>query len=286
MPGQPDKTLTSARASWTPVPRRIVGVASGKGGVGKSTVAVNLAVALAATGVRCGLLDADLYGPSVPLMLGLRDGRLRTGADGRIRPLEAHGVRVVSAGFMIAEGEALIWRGAILHKLIRDLVHDVDWDGCDYLIVDLPPGTGDVPLALRDAVALSGMLLVTTPQQVALADAARAHALCRELGLPVLGLVENMGALVCPHCHGHVDLFPPDGGRDLSARLGIPLLGRIPFDPATALSGDLGLPVVIAQPQSAAASAFHALARTVLAHGAAPADVAAGLDSQPREQQS
>lgn len=261
MPGPVEEAVTAPDAGRAPVPRHVIAVASGKGGVGKSTVAVNLAAALAQAGARCGLLDADFYGPSVPLMTGLRDGRLRTGADGRIRPIEIHGLKIISIGFMVPEGEALMWRGAILHKVIHDFIHDVDWGECDYLIVDLPPGTGDVPLSLHQAIPFRGALLVTTPQAVALADATRAAALCRELGIPLLGLIENMSGLVCPHCRGHVDLFTPGGAQDLSGQLGIPLLGRIPFDPQIGLCGDLGLPPVLAQPDSPIATAFREIAR-------------------------
>jgi ATP-binding protein involved in chromosome partitioning len=252
--------VTAPEAGRAPAPRHVIAVASGKGGVGKSTVAVNLAAALARTGARAGLLDADFYGPSVPLMTGLRDGRLRTGADGRIRPIEIHGIKIVSIGFMVPEGEALMWRGAILHKVIHDFIHDVDWGECDYLIVDLPPGTGDVPLSLHQAIPFRGTLLVTTPQAVALADATRAAALCRELGIPLLGLIENMSGLICPHCQGHVDLFTPGGAQDLSGQLGIPLLGRIPFDPQIGLCGDLGVPPVLAWPDSPTASTFREIA--------------------------
>ena len=276
MSGRPEETLSAAQAGRRPASRQVIAVASGKGGVGKSTVAVNLAVALAQAGARVGLLDADLYGPSIPVMLGLRDGRLRAGPDERIQPEEVHGLKVVSAGFMVPESDALIWRGAIVHKLIHDLVYDVDWDDREYLVVDLPPGTGDVPLSLHDAIAVSGVVLVTTPQQVALADVQRAYAMCVELALPVIGLVENMSFLACPHCHGHVELFPPDGGRELSAQLGVPLLARIPFDPQAAHCGDLGLPIVLAQPECATALAFRDLARMVTGRAGASAAREAG----------
>jgi ATP-binding protein involved in chromosome partitioning len=156
--------MTAPQAGRAPAIDRVIAVASGKGGVGKSTIAVNLAVALACEGARVGLLDADLYGPSMPLMTGLREGRLRAGVDGCIRPLAAHGLKIVSVGFMVPEGDALIWRGAVLHKVIHDFVHDVDWGALDFLVVDLPPGTGDVPLSLHQTIPLHGALLVTTPQ--------------------------------------------------------------------------------------------------------------------------
>jgi len=260
MSGRPEETLSAAQAGRRPASRQVIAVASGKGGVGKSTVAVNLAVALAQAGARVGLLDADLYGPSVPVMLGLRDGRLRAGPDERMRPEEVHGLKVVSAGFMVPETDALIWRGAIVHKLIHDLLYDVDWDDREYLIVDLPPGTGDVPLSLHDAIAVSGVVLVTTPQQVALADVQRAYAMCVELALPVIGLVENMSFLACPHCRGHVDLFASGAATDLSEHLGIPLLGRIAFDPEIGFAAELGLPWVLARPDSPTAAALRQIA--------------------------
>ncbi len=251
--------MTTPRAGRAPAIAKVIAVASGKGGVGKSTVAVNLAVALAAEGARCGLLDADLYGPSVPLMTGLRDERLRAGADGRIRPLEAHGLKIVSVGFMVPEGDALIWRGAVLHKVIHDFVYDVDWGALDFLVVDLPPGTGDVPLSLHQAMALHGALLVTTPQAVARADAVRAASMLRELGIPILGLIENMSAVVCPHCRGDVPLFP-DAAGDLGKEFGAPLLGRIPFDPRIAACGDGGTPLVAAHADSPAVAVFREIA--------------------------
>lgn len=259
--------MTAPQAGRVPAIQHTIAVASGKGGVGKSTVAVNLAAALALEGARCGLLDADLYGPSVPLMTGLRAGRLRAGADGRIRPLDAHGLKIVSVGFMVPEHKALIWRGAVLHKVIHDFVHDVNWGELDFLVVDLPPGTGDVPLSLHQTIPLHGALLVTTPQVVAQADAVRAFAMLRELSIPVLGLIENMSGLVCPHCHGDVPLFP-DAADDLSEKLGVPLLGHIPFDSRIVSSGDLGLPQVLAHADSPAAAAFREIARGLIQNGA------------------
>jgi ATP-binding protein involved in chromosome partitioning len=243
--------------------RHVIAVASGKGGVGKSTVAVNLALALSAMDTRCGLLDVDMYGPSAPVMMGLRGGHLRAGPEGRIDPLESHGVKVISVGFMVPDGDALIWRGAILDQVIRDFVHNVNWGALDYLIVDMPPGTGDIPLSLHRAAAFTGVVLVTTPQGVALADVERCFDLYAELGVPVLGIVENMSGLTCPHCGNPIDLFVPGGGEDLSERYDKPLLGTIPFDPGVGMCGDMGLPVVLAQPDSPAASAFRAVARSL-----------------------
>ncbi len=260
--------MTAPQAGRAPAIGKVIAVASGKGGVGKSTVALNLAVALAQAGARVGLLDADLYGPSVPLMTGLRDARLRASAGGRIQPLTAHGLRIVSVGFMVGEGDALIWRGAVLHKVIHDFVHDVDWGPLDFLIVDLPPGTGDVPLSLQQAIPLHGALLVTTPQAVALADAARAASMLRELEIPIVGLVENMSGVVCPHCHGDVPLFP-DATHDRAESFGAPLLGRIPFDPCIAACGDGGTPLVASYADSPAAAVFREIARGLIRNGGA-----------------
>ena len=260
--------MTAPLAGRAPAIRKVIAVASGKGGVGKSTVAVNLAVALARDGMRVGLLDADLYGPSVPLMTGLRASRLRAGPDGRIQPLEAHGLKIVSVGFMVTEGDALIWRGAVLHKVIHDFVHDVDWDPLDFLIVDLPPGTGDVPLSLHQTIPLHGALLVTTPQAVARADAARAASMLRELDIPLLGLIENMSGVVCPHCHADVPLFP-DATQDRDESFGASLLGRIPFDSRIAASGDAGAPLVAAHTDSPAAAVFREIARGLIRNGGA-----------------
>jgi len=264
---------TEADGEPSPIPevRHVIGVGSGKGGVGKSTVAVNLALALSKLGARCGLLDVDMYGPSAPVMMGLRGERLRTGSEGRMQPLENHGVKVVSVGFMVPDGNALIWRGAILDQVIKDFIHDVNWGALDYLIVDLPPGTGDVPLSLHRTVPFTGMVLVTTPQGVAVADVERCFDLYGELAVPVLGVIENMSGLTCPHCHQQIDLFTPGGGRDLSERYGKPFLGSVSFDPQIGMCGDIGLPTVLAQPDSPAATAFLEIARHVMAHCTQPA---------------
>ena len=257
----------STRLDWATDPeevRCLIGVGSGKGGVGKSTVAVNLAVALSGMGARTGLLDVDMYGPSVPTMMGVNNGRMKMDSEERILPLENHGVKLVSIGFMVQDGDALIWRGAILDKVVKDFINNVKWGGLDYLIVDLPPGTGDVPLSLANAASLNGVVLVTTPQEVAIADVVRCFALYQEIKVPVLGLVENMSTLVCPHCQGQVELFTPGGGRDLSQSLGIPLLGQIPFDTVIGLGGDMGLPLLLAEPNSPSSEVFRQIARRLM----------------------
>ena len=189
-----------------------------------------------------------------------------------MQPLESHGVKVVSVGFMVPDGDALIWRGAILDQVIRDFVHNVSWGALDYLIVDMPPGTGDIPLSLHRAAAFTGVVLVTTPQGVAIADVERCFDLYNELAVPVLGVIENMSGLTCPHCHQQVDLFTPGGGRDLSERYDKPLLGSILFDPKVAMCGDIGLPMVLAQPDSPAASAFREIAHSLLVKEVHPAE--------------
>ncbi len=250
--------------SAIPGVRSIIGVGSGKGGVGKSTVAVNLAIALTEMGASTGLLDADLYGPSIPTMMGVNT-RPELDAQERIVPLVSHQVKLISIGFMVHDGEAIIWRGPLLDQVIKSFTHGVVWGDLDFLIVDLPPGTGDVPLSLAQAVPLTGAVVVTTSQEVALADVIRCIALFQEINVPVLGVVENMSGLVCPHCHGQVALFTPGGGKEIAHRLGIPLLGQIPFDPQIAMCGDMGLPSVLALPDTPQSGAFRQIAHSIMA---------------------
>jgi ATP-binding protein involved in chromosome partitioning len=239
-----------------------VAVASGKGGVGKTTVAVNMAVALARDGARVGLLDADIYGPNVPTMMGI--DRLPTPRDGRLVPAEAHGVRLMSIGFLVNPGQPLIWRGPMLHTAIRQFIGDVDWGELDYLIVDLPPGTGDVQLSLTQTLPLSGGLIVTLPQQVSLEDARRSLEMFRAMEVPVLGVVENMSYLELPD-GSRVDVFGQGGGDRLARQAGVPFIGSIPMDAAVREGGDAGLPVVISRPESAVARALVAVAEGVAA---------------------
>jgi len=242
--------------------RNAVAVASGKGGVGKTTVAVNMAAVLAQDGARVGLLDADIYGPNVPTMMGI--DRLPTPKDGRLVPAEAHGVRLMSIGFLVNPGQPLIWRGPMLHTAIRQFIGDVDWGELDYLIVDLPPGTGDVQLSLTQTLPLSGGLIVTLPQQVSLEDARRSLEMFRALEVPVLGVVENMSYLELPD-GSRVDVFGQGGGDRLARQAGVPFIGSIPMDAAVREGGDAGLPVVISQPESAVARALVAVAEAVAA---------------------
>jgi ATP-binding protein involved in chromosome partitioning len=227
--------------------RNVIAVASGKGGVGKTTIAVNLAVYLAQKGSCVGLLDADIYGPNVPMMMGIRD--LPAPREDRIIPAEAYGVRVVSIGLMVKPGQPLVWRGPMLHSAVRQLLTDVDWGYPDYLIVDLPPGTGDVQISLAQLIAVSGGLIVTLPQQVSQEDAWRGLEMFRMMNVPILGVIENMSYWTGPDGKA-VDLFGRGGGKALADRAGVPFLGEIPIDPEVRIGGDGGRPVIIAHPES------------------------------------
>lgn len=251
--------------------QHIIAVASGKGGVGKSTVAVNLAVALAQLRQRVGLLDADIHGPNIPLMMGIPEEKPFAFGD-QIFPPSAHGVTVMSMGLLVPAEAPVIWRGPMMHQAIRQLARDVMWGQLDTLIVDLPPGTGDVQLTLTQTLPLAGVVMVTTPQDVALADVLKGGEMFRQLDVPILGLIENMSYYICKHCGQPEPIFGEGGGERLSRRLATKLLAQIPLDPAIRQSGDGGLPVVIAAPDSPAARAFLQAAETL----------AAQLASQPR----
>jgi len=233
--------------------KNIVAVASGKGGVGKTTIASNLAVALAQMGARVGILDADIYGPNVPIVMGVDD--MPPPENGKMIPPVAHGVEVMSIGFLVPDGEALIWRGPMLHKAIEQLLTDVAWSDLDYLIVDLPPGTGDAQLSLAQLVPLTGGIIVTTPQNVALADAMRGLTAFMRMEVPVLGIVENMAG----------EVFGVGGGEQAAAQLGVPFLGRVYLDPIVRTGGDAGEPTVVYKPDSEQAAAFRSLAQQVAA---------------------
>ena len=237
--------------------RNAIAIGSGKGGVGKSTVAVNVAVALAQAGARVGLIDADIYGPNVPTMMGVR--HLPPARDGRIQPAMAYGVKLMSIGFLVKPGQALIWRGPMLHSAIRQFLSDVDWGELDYMIVDLPPGTGDAPLSLAQSLSLSGGVIVTLPQKVSLDDASRGLEMFQKLQVPVLGVVENMSYLELPD--GTImDIFGSGGGKALAEHAGVPFLGSIPIDPKVREGSDEGVPIVVSDPDSKVAQAFVELA--------------------------
>lgn len=242
--------------------KNVVLVGAGKGGVGKSTVALNLAVALARSGAKVGLLDADFYGPSVPTMTGITERPVSP--DGKtLNPMEKYGLKIMSLGFLVEADQALIWRGPMLHGALMQLVRDVRWGELDYLILDLPPGTGDVALTLSQSVRSAGAVLVTTPQDVALADVVRAKQMFDKVHIPVLGIVENMSQFVCPHCQGTTAIFHHGGGRRAAEAFGIPFLGEVPLQLKIRESGDAGTPVVAADPEGPEAKAFHDVARAV-----------------------
>jgi len=248
--------------------KNAVAVASGKGGVGKTTVAVNLAVALAQSGARVGLLDADIYGPNVPRMMGV--DRLPPIQGEKIKPAEAYGVKVMSIGFLVPPGKALIWRGPMLHSAIRQFLGDVDWGLLDYLIIDLPPGTGDAQLSLAQSMPLSGGVIVTLPQAVSLEDASRGIQMFEQLNVPILGVIENMSYLQMPD-GTVVDVFGRGGGEILAKQHQAPFLGVIPLEPAVRVGGDEGKPIVLSQPESAAGKAL----RQIAEHLAAQLSIAA-----------
>jgi ATP-binding protein involved in chromosome partitioning len=243
--------------------KNAIAVASGKGGVGKSTMAANLALALAQTGASVGLLDADIYGPNIPLMMGVHE-RPRA-ANGRILPPQNYGVKLMSMGFLVEEDTPLIWRGPMIHSALRQFLSDVDWGDLDYMVVDLPPGTGDASLSLAQSLSLTGTIIVTTPQDVALADVVKSISMFKYLEVPVLGVIENMSYFVCGHCGERTDIFSHGGGQAVAERMNVPFLGEVPIDPVVRIGGDSGQPVVIAEPESPAAIAIHEIAAKVAA---------------------
>jgi ATP-binding protein involved in chromosome partitioning len=270
--GQDTQSQRAAVPAPTPVnyPNlgTVIAVSSGKGGVGKSTVAVNLAVSLAKSGARVGLMDADIYGPNIPLMMGINKP-LQVDADAKIVPLEAHGIKLVSIGFLIERDQPAIWRGPIIMKVITQFLRDVNWGQLDFLIVDMPPGTGDAQLSLVQATHVTGAVIVTTPQQVASGDALRGAKMFQRVDVPVIGVIENMSWFECPHCGKPVNIFGSGGGERLAAELAVPLLGKIPLYPNILAGGDLGLPIVVGEPESAAAIALRETAERIASSYAA-----------------
>ena len=261
--------------SPSPRVRNVIAVGSGKGGVGKSTTAVNLALALHAEGARVGLLDADVYGPSVPAMLGL-SGRPDSPDNKSIEPMRAFGVEAMSIGLLVDQDTPMIWRGPMATSALMQLFNDTLWGDLDYLLIDLPPGTGDIQLTLAQKIPVAGAVIVTTPQDIATLDARKALKMFEKVEVPVLGVIENMAVHTCSNC-GHTEhLFGQGGGERMAAQYGVPLLGALPLDIAIREQGDVGQPVVVAAPQSAAAQAYRAAARAL----------AAELDKRPRAKNS
>jgi ATP-binding protein involved in chromosome partitioning len=244
--------------------KHLIAVASGKGGVGKTTVAVNLAVALAKMGASVGLLDADVYGPNVPVMLGTNE-QPRALAENAILPVEAHGVKMISMGLLNPGDRPLVWRGPMLHGVVQQFLRSVQWGELEYLIVDLPPGTGDVQLSLVQTAVISGAVIVTTPSIVALADVRKAIEMFRQVNVEILGVVENMSYFACPHCNGRIDVFGHGEGERMAKTFGVPFLGEIEIDPQIRIGGDTGKPVAAEGEDAPGAKSVFALARNVAA---------------------
>ena len=247
--------------NFIPEVKHTVAVSSGKGGVGKSTVAVNLALALKAAGAAVGLVDVDVYGPDVPLMMGAKG---RPGMfDNKIIPVETHGIKIMSIGLLVDAREAVVWRGPMIHSAVQQFLRDVAWGPLDYLVFDMPPGTGDAQLSLSQVIPLTGVVMVTTPQEVALLDVRKGLAMFRKLNVPVLGVVENMSYFVAPDTGKTYAIFGEGGGARIAEEFGVPLLARIPLEMDTRKGGDAGVPIVVGQPRSAQAEAFRKLAAAV-----------------------
>jgi ATP-binding protein involved in chromosome partitioning len=255
-------------APKAPIPgvNNLVAIGSGKGGVGKTTVSVNLAIALANLGYKAGLLDADVYGPNVPLMMGIRATPMARGDF--IQPLERFGVRLMSMGFLNPGDNPLVWRGPMLHNVIQQFLHRVEWGALDYLIVDQPPGTGDVQLTLIQSAPLTGAVVVTTPSDVSLEDARKAVNMFNQVRVPILGIVENMSYLVCPHCNERIDVFSAGGGKRTADLMNVHFLGELPLDPEVRVGGDSGKPVATRSKSDPHAAAYYALAERLVEQAA------------------
>jgi ATP-binding protein involved in chromosome partitioning len=249
---------------------KIIAIGSGKGGVGKTTIAVNLAIALSRLGLRVGLLDADIYGPNVPLMMGSTK-QPGVGEGNRIEPNLAHGIKTISIGYISPGDKPLVMRGPMLHQIIRQFLQQVDWGELDYLIVDLPPGTGDVVISLVQTVPLTGAVVVSTPSDVALQDARKALEMFAQVNVEVLGIVENMSHFTCPHCHQEIDIFSKGGAERTAAQFNVPFLGSIELVPAIREGGDRGIPVALAGPKSPQAAEFYAVAEKLMERAEAAA---------------
>ncbi|WP_447980578.1 Mrp/NBP35 family ATP-binding protein [Candidatus Nitrospira bockiana] len=271
-PGMTSQGQSQTKDTMIPGVKHVLAVSSGKGGVGKSTVAVNVAVALARLGARVGLLDADVYGPNIPMMMGVTQPPEQV--DGKIKPAESHGVKLISMGFFVPEETAVVWRGPMVHTAIQQFFRDVLWGELEFLLVDLPPGTGDAQLTISQLVPLSGAITVTTPQEVALHDVRKGMMMFQKVNVPLLGIIENMSYYVCGHCGTRAEIFSHGGGERAADKLKIPFLGRVPIDPAIRLGGDTGNPIVVADPDSPQAKAFMDIAEKLMAALGAKAETA------------
>ncbi len=263
---RPQKQITAdagGEKSKLPDIKYYIAVASGKGGVGKSTIATNLSLAISKKREKVGLMDADIWGPSAPLMMGISE-KPRATADDKIVPIEKFGLKVMSIGFLVNEEDAVIWRGPMVHGAIKQFIEDVEWSGTDYLVIDLPPGTGDAQLSLAQTAPISGGVIVTTPQDVALVDVRRGILMFNKLNIPIVGIVENMSYLDMPDVDGKIDIFGRGGGRRMAEKFEVPFLGEIPIDPRIRIGGDNGTPIVESDPQSAAGKAFFEIADRIL----------------------
>jgi ATP-binding protein involved in chromosome partitioning len=241
--------------------RNAIAIASGKGGVGKSTMSANIALSLALEGAKVGLLDVDVYGPNIPMMMGVHEQP--KGSNNKIQPLQGHGVKMMSMGFLVDPEQPIIWRGPMLHNAIRQFIEDVEWGDIDYLIIDLPPGTGDASLSLSQSLGLTGAVIVTTPQQVAISDVIRSVGMFKQLNVPILGVIENMSYFVAPDTGQRYDIFGHGGGAAMAKKVGVDFLGEVPLEPEVRISGDEGQPIVVRDPESAAARAIHEVARRI-----------------------
>jgi len=256
---------SSVKENYIPEVKNTIAVSSGKGGVGKTTVSVNLAVALSEIGAKVGLLDADIYGPNVPMMMGVKHPPAGGQKEQRIPPAQNYGVKIMSIGFFVPEDTPIVWRGPMIHGAIQQFLRDVEWGALDYLIVDLPPGTGDAQLSIAQLVPMTGAIIVTTPQDVALLDSKRGLAMFQKVHVPLLGIIENMSYFLCPHCHDRSEIFSYGGGRKAAEKLGIPFLGEIPIETSVRIGGDEGRPILIAEPKSEISELYRKLAGTVAA---------------------
>ena len=247
-----------------PTVKNVIAIASGKGGVGKSTVTINLAMALASEGARVGLLDADIYGPSIPLMMGTLDEKPES-REKRVIPIERNGVKMMSMGYLIPQGEPVVWRGPMVHGALTQFLSQVEWGELDYLLIDMPPGTGDAQLTISQSAPLSGAVIVTTPQEVSLIDARKGLRMFQNVKVPILGVVENMAGFVCGHCQEITPIFRQGGGEKMAKEMGVPLLGSIPIDAQISEASDLGTPMVTAHPNAEVSIRYLTIARQLAA---------------------